>query len=171
MSTYSDWVQVELTRAFERGQGHNLKLLQLHVAPTDQEANVFNVRIESAIQLAERNGVWVENIHSKRAKLPHKDASVLRSYGYGSELRNRDWLHVNLHLICDARYCTLQIVRRRVIADVVYIQCGAWTTKHTQRTTAQQEQGSGLGVLLAQCLQKCVNPVWCYVSYDFNRSM
>ncbi len=129
MSTYSDRVQVELTRAFERGQGHSLKLLQPHVAPTDQEDNVFNVRIKSRSSLL---SAMVYGSKTYTAIAPNCPTicfgpALLRIQG---ELRDRDRFYINPHLLRIVRYRTLQVVRLRIIAEVVNIQGGAWAAKH-----------------------------------------
>lgn len=49
---------------------HDLfELSKPYIITLQQKDDVFNVRIESSIQLAERDTVWIEDVHAQRTAL------------------------------------------------------------------------------------------------------
>lgn len=95
-------VKIEFSRCCESVFENVFQFPHFDMVVLDEEEDVFQIFVQSTIQLAKRDTIWVGNVNFKISELTNANSAFLVSFWQGHETFKRDCFNVNLHFFCDS---------------------------------------------------------------------
>src|SRR5574341_546943 len=94
-------VDIEFAGARQRRLRNSFEFIEINISVLNEKYNIVNIRVEAAIQLAERNAVWVGDEDFQIPKSPDADISFAAPRRNGNKSLHRYRIHRNLQFLGD----------------------------------------------------------------------
>lgn len=133
-------MQVEFPCLCKRISCNTLQFRQSKMTLMDQEDNVIEIGVETSVEFAERNAVWVGNVHIQIPKLTDEDTAFLASRRQGNKAFNGNGFDENLQVFRRLQDDSMQFVGMNIVAHEVNIKGLARTSQQCKRTSTDQCQ-------------------------------
>ncbi len=136
--------QAELASSFQGFFDQRTKVVKPYESPLDQKDNILDVGVESAVDLAERQAVRIEDMDLYSAELTDWHLALVCVSGDWNETRNGNGLDHYAHVLRYLIDALLKLVLAQVIPNVVDVQRRSRTAEQTESAAAEEKQFRGL---------------------------
>jgi len=117
---------------------HELKLIHVNGLRLDKKYNIFNVRVKTAVQLAQGYTIWIGSKDFQIAKLPNIDIAPRTFRRQGNKTVKRNRLNMDLKFFRRLHDGFMQVAWMNVITEEVNVNCEPRTIKQCQSASADK---------------------------------
>lgn len=117
---------------------HSFHVRHLDQACAHWKENIGNVGVKTTIQLAERDGIGVEDININCALVANIETTLVTTFDWGDKLLDWHRFDFQVQTFGYRLYDLLEAGFVQVIAHIIKVEGGAWAAQQTKRAAAEQ---------------------------------